>query len=84
MIDTVEAAYSAFSQGNIDDLLKLCDPACTWQAPGFRVYMPWAGEHTGHAGVLSFIAQLTTYLDFQEFYAHSPALLVDLHLAQGA
>lgn len=71
----VEAAYAAFAARQPQQLLPLCTPDCCWQAPGLTAFMPWAGEHHGHAGVLEFVATLEQHLEFLAFTAN--ALVVD-------
>jgi ketosteroid isomerase-like protein len=75
LIETVKAAYAAFAARHPQDLLHLCDAGCHWQAPGIPSFMPWAGEHHGHAGVLEFVGLLDQHLDFLTFEAQS--LVVD-------
>lgn len=80
LIDVVEAAYAAFAARNPHDLLQLCDVHCCWQAPGLPAFMPWAGEHHGHAGVLEFVGGLDQHLEFLTFTARS--LVVDVERGQ--
>lgn len=70
LIDITEAAYAAFSRGDLPALIALCDPACTWEAPGFVALMPWARRHEGHAGVTEFVGELHAHLEFQAFAPH--------------
>lgn len=76
LIEIVEAAYAAFAARRSQDLLHLCAKDCCWQAPGLPAFMPWAGEHRGHVGVLAFIGQLAAHLDFLAFESHT--LIVDV------
>ncbi|MEK1941834.1 MAG: nuclear transport factor 2 family protein [Pseudomonas sp.] len=76
LIQVVEAAYAAFAAREPQQLLPLCTHDCCWQAPGLAAFMPWSGEHHGHAGVLGFIAQLDEHLEFLSFAPSS--LVVDV------
>ncbi|WP_256582802.1 nuclear transport factor 2 family protein [Pseudomonas sp. PICF141] len=80
LTQVVEAAYAAFAARQPQQLLPLCTQDCCWQAPGLSAFMPWVGEHHGHAGVLAFIAQLDQHLEFLGFTPSS--LVVDV--VQGA
>ncbi len=77
LIEVVKAAYAAFSGRNPQGLLCLCARDCLWQAPGLSSFMPWAGEHQGHAGVLGFVGLLDRHLEFLTFEAQSLVVDVD-------
>lgn len=79
LIDTVEAAYAAFAARHPQGLLRLCTDDCHWQAPGLPAFMPWAGEHRGHAGVLEFVGVLDQCLDFLTFEVRSFVVDVEQH-----
>lgn len=76
----VEAAYAAFAARNPQELLSLCTTDCVWQAPGLVAFMPWAGVHQGHAGVLEFVGVLDRHLEFLTFEQQS--LVVDVEQGQ--
>ncbi|MDH1262068.1 nuclear transport factor 2 family protein [Pseudomonas sp. GD03944] len=80
LTQVVEAAYAAFSARTPHDLLRLCSADCHWQAPGLIAFMPWAGEHHGHAGVLEFVGRLERHLEFLRFEANT--LVVDAKQGQ--
>ncbi|MES2818924.1 MAG: nuclear transport factor 2 family protein [Pseudomonadota bacterium] len=80
LIDVVNAAYAAFAARHPQNLLQVCALDCRWQAPGLTTFMPWAGEHHGHAGVLDFMGLLDEHLEFLAFDAS--ALVVDVEQRQ--
>ncbi|PAU58506.1 nuclear transport factor 2 family protein [Pseudomonas indica] len=80
LIEVVKAAYAAFAARQAHSLLRLCDADCRWQAPGLPAFMPWAGQHRGHAGVLEFVRLLDRHLDFLAFEPRS--LVVDVEQGQ--
>ncbi|MCY1294016.1 SnoaL-like domain protein [compost metagenome] len=80
LIDVVEAAYAAFVSRHPQKLLQFCAPHCRWQAPGVQAFMPWAGEHHGHAGVLGFVGELNQHLEFLTVTTSS--LVVDVEQNQ--
>jgi len=63
----IQSLYAAFGRGDLDTILKNCDPAIEWVSNGTAGTIPWAGAHTGVAGAARFFELLAASLDFEAF-----------------
>ncbi len=71
LITDAKAVYTAFAKRDFATLDDLSLPTSLWEAPGVSDYMPWAGRHTGPAGMREFMAALDEHLIFKYFVPES-------------
>jgi ketosteroid isomerase-like protein len=69
-VKTVQAAYAAFSRGEIAAILELLTDDVEWIAPGPPEIVPTAGTYRGKAEVGPYFATLGEHLDMHRFEPH--------------
>ncbi|MFN8616014.1 MAG: nuclear transport factor 2 family protein [Dehalococcoidia bacterium] len=65
-LETVQAIYDAFGQGNVPAILDQLDEAVEWERPGAGHGVPWLKPGRGKAHVGQFFASLAV-VDISKF-----------------
>lgn len=83
-VKTMQAAYDAFSQGDIPAVFSFLAEDAEYIAVGPADVIPWAGTYHGHAQIGQFFTRLGAALEFlsfsaEEFIAQGDKLAVVMH-----
>ena len=83
-VKTMQAAYDAFSKGDLATVFSLLSEDAEYIAIGPSDVIPWAGTYQGHEQIGQFFSRLGGALEFlafsaQEYIAQGDKLAVVVH-----
>jgi len=67
IVRMVQRLYAAFGRGDIETIVRACDPDVVWISNADPALLPFGGEHRGPEGVRSFFRELAASLDTDSY-----------------